>query len=317
VENDAREGSGVMPEIGRPQNPQAQQYSQVTMEPRSSSNRKSAEESEREKLINQATGRKPESIHKDGAHNQMGKDEFLKLLTFQLQHQDPMNPVDQSKMTGELAQFSQLEQLSNLNSKFDQNNKNQMIKDKFYAASFVGKRVVTSGTSLKLTEPGQSSDVLFKIEAPAKQVVIRILDEKNQTVGEIWKENMAPGPQQITWDGVSLDGQLAAKGNYQVMVKAWDQTGKPVGAQTQATGMVSSVNFEEGEPVLTVEGQKVYLRDVSSFHQADQMDNAAGQKTPSSMSGINPLPLSHKPMMPAAQAQAVKSYQNSNEGIYD
>ena len=49
----------------------------------------------------------------------MGKDEFLKLLTVQLKNQDPMNPMEQGKMAAELAQFSQLEQLSNLNTSFD------------------------------------------------------------------------------------------------------------------------------------------------------------------------------------------------------
>jgi len=301
-----------MPEIGRPNIPQAREYQQVTMGPKPLNNRELSAEQEKENLINKIQGRRPESIHKEGPHNQMGKDEFLKLLTFQLQNQDPMNPMDQSKMTGELAQFSQLEQLSNLNSKFDKANQNKMIEDKFYAASFVGKQVVTSGTSLKLSEPGQSSDVLFRLDGLANKVAIRIMDEKNQTIGEIWKENMSQGPQQITWDGVSLDGQLAAKGNYKVIVKAWDQNGMEVGAKTQATGLVSSVNFEEGEPVLTVNGQKIYLRDVESFHDArSERENNSG----ASALGQEQLSLPKKIKVPAGQA--MQSYLNNDEGIYE
>ena len=115
-----------MPEIGRPTTQQEMQYRQVTMGPRSMRGTKS-EERIREDLINKATGYKPkDDLFKEGPHNQMGKDEFLKLLTFQLQHQDPMNPMDQGKMTGELAQFSQLEQLSNLNKKFEIERKEYM-----------------------------------------------------------------------------------------------------------------------------------------------------------------------------------------------
>src|SRR6476660_6669842 len=140
-----------MPEIGRPITPQQAQYSQVQMGPRTLAGGNKTEAEIKEALINKATGYKPKNeLFKEGAHNQMGKDEFLKLLTFQLQHQDPMNPMDQSKMTGELAQFSQLEQLTALNKKFDEGNKTKSMEDKFYAASFVGKKVVTTGSTINL-----------------------------------------------------------------------------------------------------------------------------------------------------------------------
>ena len=118
-----------MPEIGRPVTPQEQRYRQVEMAPRQLSGGKPKSEAQiREELINKATGAKAkDSIYKEGPHNQMGKDEFLKLLTYQLQNQDPMNPMDQGKMTGELAQFSQLEQLAALNKKFDEGNKTQNL----------------------------------------------------------------------------------------------------------------------------------------------------------------------------------------------
>src|SRR6187431_3188777 len=101
-----------MPEMGRPISNQEMQYRQVTMGPKSLAGKGKSEAQMREELINKATGYKPKNeVYKEGPHNAMGKDEFMKLLTFQLQNQDPMNPMDQSKFTGELAQFSQLEQL--------------------------------------------------------------------------------------------------------------------------------------------------------------------------------------------------------------
>jgi flagellar basal-body rod modification protein FlgD len=44
----------------------------------------------------------------------MGKDQFLKLFVAQLQHQDPMNPMNDSEFMGQMASFSTLEQVSNL-----------------------------------------------------------------------------------------------------------------------------------------------------------------------------------------------------------
>jgi flagellar basal-body rod modification protein FlgD len=306
-----------MPEIGRPITPQEMQYRQVQMGPKALAGKGLTEAQEREQIINKATGQKPKNeIFKEGPHNQLGKDEFMKLLTFQLQNQDPMNPMDQSKFTGELAQFSQLEQLTNLNKKFDEGNKTQAMQDKFYAASFVGKKVVTSGSSLHLKESGDSGNVLFKLESEASKVMIRILDEKNNVSGEIWKDGMSAGAHQIEWDGVALDGTPAVKGKYTVQVKAWDNMGKEVGTRTEATGVVQSVMFDEGEPVLTVNGQRVYLRDVNSFHTADTETHRVNtpQATNTDLSGqIAPIQFNRA----VPKEHAMNAYSESEAGIYD
>lgn len=317
-----------MPEIGRPTDPNQAKYSQVSMAPKSLAGERSAlGNQDDEKILNRATGRREQSIYGQPKKNEMGKDEFLKLLTYQMQNQDPMNPMDQGKMTGELAQFSQLEQLSNLNSKFDQVQKNQNIQDKFHAASFVGKKVVTAGASLKITDEGQPASVLFKVDEDAGKVLVRIMDEKNQTVGEIWKEGMSRGSHEVEWDAVTLDGQPAAKGNYKAIVKAWSPQGQEVATKTQATGTVSSVTFDEGEPVLTVDGQKVYLRDVVSFHSGEEnkMNDSLNansntnmrsvQKMPTAQQLENNLRLNQAPVPTIQQAQ--NAYSNVGEGIYD
>lgn len=330
-----------MPEMGRPVSPQQMQYRQVTMGPKSQGNTAGKSEAQlRKEIIEKATGYKEKNpLYKEGPHNQMGKDEFLKLLTHQLQHQDPMNPMDGSKMTGELAQFSQLEQLANLNKKFDDMGKTRGMEDKFYAASFVGKRVVTTGSTMNLKNSGDPGDVLFKLDGDASKVMVRILDEKNNIMGEIWKDGMSKGGHQVTWDGVALDGSPAVKGTYRAQVKAWDALGNDVGTRTEATGVVQSVTFDEGEPVLMVGGQKVYLRDVQSFHtdqtNPQQMRPGAG---PASADGAGSLQnlnaLANKaaqatntglsehaaPMLQSKNtttpAQAVNAYEES-AGIYD
>ena len=54
----------------------------------------------------------------------MGKDQFLQLLITEMQNQDPMDPVDNKEMVAQLAQFSALEQMQNLNTNFERYQEN-------------------------------------------------------------------------------------------------------------------------------------------------------------------------------------------------
>lgn len=55
----------------------------------------------------------------NAAGGAMGKDEFVKLLITQMKNQDPMNPMDGKDLAAQLAQFSSVEQLININKKLD------------------------------------------------------------------------------------------------------------------------------------------------------------------------------------------------------
>ncbi len=78
------------------------------------------------------------------ANMQMGENDFLKLLVTQLRYQDPLNPIQNQDFTAQLAQFSSLEQLTNMNSTLSEmqssltSNKNDNILD------YIGKTIITS-----------------------------------------------------------------------------------------------------------------------------------------------------------------------------
>ena len=80
--------------------------------------------------------------------SKLDKDDFLKMLSAQIQNQNPMNPTDQKQFTQEMAQFSQLEQMTNLNKKFEEWTSNRIVEKKMAAAQFVGKRVITEGNTI-------------------------------------------------------------------------------------------------------------------------------------------------------------------------
>jgi len=80
-----------------------------------------------------------------GTSNLMGKDEFLKLFVTQMQYQDPLNPMDNTEFTAQLAQFSSLEQLTNLNSQMTDILTYENSLHNTISASLIGKNVTYSG----------------------------------------------------------------------------------------------------------------------------------------------------------------------------
>lgn len=82
--------------------------------------------------VQQVTNAQINSTEK--TNSSLGKDEFLKILVTQLQYQDPMNPVEDTEFIAQMAQFSSLEQMQNLNTSFSMSQ----------AVSLIGKDIITS-----------------------------------------------------------------------------------------------------------------------------------------------------------------------------
>lgn len=64
-------------------------------------------------------GEKTDTATENRTSNDLDKDAFLRLLTTQLSHQDPLNPMEDREFIAQLAQFSSLEQMQNLNQNFE------------------------------------------------------------------------------------------------------------------------------------------------------------------------------------------------------
>ncbi len=219
-----------------------------------------------EDIIRKASGGTERSLIVDGKkNNKMGKDEFLKLLTHQLQNQDPGKPVDQKQMASQLAQFASLEQMSNMNSNLKLLNNNSPMEAKFYAASFLGKQITTNGSSLHWKNDGKTVDINFDLKSPAKSMMVRIFDLKGNMVRQIDFENISQGPQKVEWDGKQFDGDFTKKGYFAYKVMAYDQDNRQIPVQNKAIGTVTGVRFDKGETILIVDGKKVNLRDINTF----------------------------------------------------
>jgi flagellar basal-body rod modification protein FlgD len=275
---------------------------------RGSSNNKRSKNNEVGDKLNKLAGVKTESRFVDQKnHNKMGKDGFLKLLSHQLQNQDPLKPMDQKSFAADLAQFAQLEQMTNINAKMTENNKGAPTQNKFYGASFLGKEILTKGTSINFERENEATDIPFHLPQFAKKVMIRFYDQGNQLVGQLDHEALGAGTHTLKWDGVGYNGFHVGKGSFRTEVRAWDQQLEEFPGETKSKGLITGVSFENGETVFTLKsGKKAFLRDVESFKMLEAQKAKALPKTNIIDQVKNTAPAN----APALQKQGLKAYNN-------
>jgi flagellar basal-body rod modification protein FlgD len=203
------------------------------------------------------------------ASKTMGKDAFLKLLITQLQHQDPLNPADSTEFTAQLAQFSSLEQLSNVNENLAMLKLYQASINNAQAVSFIGKDIIAKGKSLQVTS-GQPVACEFELNSAAQKVVVSIYDAAGNFVKDVQAAALTAGKQSLSWDAKDRNGNTVPPGAYTFEVQAEGADGTKVGVTTYSKGTVSGVTFDDGTTYLIVGSSKVAIGDVTQISQGAQ-----------------------------------------------
>jgi flagellar basal-body rod modification protein FlgD len=201
------------------------------------------------------------------ASKSLDRDAFLKLLTTQLQHQDPLNPADSTEFSAQLAQFSSLEQLTNVNKTLETLNLYQASINNAQAVGFIGKDIVANGKSIEM-KSGQPVSCDYELPAAAKRVVVTIYDATGSFVRDYEKTALAAGKQSLTWDGKNRNGNTVADGAYTFEVQAVDQKGAKLDVTTFSKGTVTGVTFEDGVTYLVTGRNKTAIGDVTQVTQA-------------------------------------------------
>ena len=196
----------------------------------------------------------------------LGKDDFLTLLITQLQNQNPLDPTDSVEYTAQLAQFSSLEQLSNVNKNLEYLQLFQASINNAQAVSFIGKEVTAFGNGIQISE-GIAETCEFELSAPASGVTINIYNEAGNLVKTIEEGSMDVGRQSLDWDGTDQNGNLLEDGDYTFEVLAVDADGQAVEAITYSTGIVSGVAFVDGTTYFMVENQKIPIADIIEVNE--------------------------------------------------
>lgn len=181
----------------------------------------------------------------------MGKEEFLKLFVAQMKNQDPMNPMEGQELAAQLAQFSSVEQLINLNQQLEAQSSTStaMIQtlQNGSAANLIGREVFADGDAVMIPESGTAS-VTVDIANAGGAGVLRVFDLSGREVGTRDLGNIGGGRQTIEL-GDAAEG-LAA-GGYTYSVEVVDGQGASVPVQTYSRGTVDGIRYHADGPYLT------------------------------------------------------------------
>jgi flagellar basal-body rod modification protein FlgD len=197
----------------------------------------------------------------------LGRDAFLKMLLAQLQHQDPLNPMEGADFSSQLAQFSSLEQLFNVNDHLESISTSVVSDGANNVLDYIGKEVMCENDTLKLLE-GIQSGGLFTLDATT-EVAVSIFDDMGRELTTLYPGQLEPGTHQIDWNGYDRTGTSAPDGAYRFELAAIGENGLYEPITASASGLVTGVTYENGTPYLEVDGKLIDPATVVKIRQQD------------------------------------------------
>ena len=186
----------------------------------------------------------------------MGKDTFLRLLTTQMQNQDPTSPMKNEDFVAQLAQFSSLEQLMGLQATMEGVYMGVMSMNNASMATLVGTDVVAIGDQVRYA--GDPVDLHFEATGPVNGAKVVIKDESGKVVNTIDVPSQPAGEFTVAWDGTDSSGRQVEEGLYRFEITGTD--GDPVPAEARVVGTVTEMDFTTGIPQPSIDGVSVGIQ---------------------------------------------------------
>ncbi|MCP4448384.1 MAG: hypothetical protein GY811_24040 [Myxococcales bacterium] len=194
------------------------------------------------------------------------KEEFLQLLVAQLENQNPLEPQSGADFIAQLAQFASVEQSEETNTLLADMRAEQVSASSAALAGFVGKNASFYTDTLHLDEPGEGIPAMsFETSSAAPEAKAVILDSEGNTIRSIDLGALPPGEHSLQWDGKDRLGQTVKEGDYRVEIRVEDADGNEVTVPTSVGGVIDSIDFSQGYPMMRIGGALLAPADVLSI----------------------------------------------------
>jgi len=194
-------------------------------------------------------------------------DNFLKLLTTQLQYQDPLSPMDANQFTTQLVQFTQVEQSVKMNTQLESLIKVERASQALSAVSFIGTNVEAAGSEASF-DGTEAVTWHYDLSAAAQTVSLSIQNAQGRTVRTIDGEKAA-GRHDLVWDGTDSAGSAVPPGIYTLTVNATGEQKSLIDSTVTRQGRVSAVSTTGGDITLFFDDVAFSLDDVVTIRKPE------------------------------------------------
>ena len=205
----------------------------------------------------------------DKVNGTMGQEQFLTLLLAQLKYQDPLNPMEGTEFSAQLAQFSSLEQLVNMNDKLESLEAVQQGSNRLQALNLIGTEVEASGNILSLKD-GEMAKGIFSVEEGAN-CVVNIFDQDGKLIRQLDLGGVNPGEHEFLWDGKDSGSEQMIAGAYPFEIVAVNAEGQTLSVETRIQGKVDSINLENADPILYIGATALTLDQIKDIKQGESL----------------------------------------------
>lgn len=206
------------------------------------------------------------------AGDELGKEDFLNLLVTQLKNQDPLNPSDPTEFTAQLAQYSSLEQLYNLNESMGAFEAVQGESERLSALSLIGKNVVAESDTFNFEGEAVELGYRFNGEEEMTRAKVVVKNEAGQVVDEVPINAPEPGEHFMPWAGTDGTGGQLPPGRYRIEVIGTMEDGTEVQGESLVGSRVTGVDFLDSKNTLLTDNGNILLSDVARVNNPTQAD---------------------------------------------
>ena len=191
----------------------------------------------------------------------LGKDDFMKLLLVELQHQDPTEPMDSEKILSQTSQLATLEASDNTTKALEDLSKALGSAQQFSNVAAIGKTADVGSNSISFDKGDGMSTFELYFPSDVKSGTIEVTDLKDNVVGEIELKESQSGVYKFTWDGLNANGNMAETGIYRVNSNYKNAAGSDLQTRIGAYP-IESVRFEGGKTLVKLGSNYVPLENI-------------------------------------------------------